>query len=218
MSEYGFSYVDVEQGTQAWHDASAGSLGASSVSDAIATTKSGASASQAAVMTRLILENITGKRVELFKTQAMIQGNEREPEARVGYEFITNSTVKQVGLFRHPRIKRTHASPDGLIIDTKGGLEIKCPQSHTQLEYLLSDTIPGKYQTQMYWQMACAGLDWVDFCSYDPAFPEEGKFFIKRLERDDKKIAELEEKVEAFVSQMLAKEEELRAKLERKAA
>lgn len=214
MSEY----VDVEQGSQAWHDASAGSLGASSVADAIATTKSGFAATRNAVMTRLILESLTGKRIELFKTTAMIQGTEREPEARVGYEFHSGNTVKQVGLFRHPRIQRTHASPDGLIEGSTGGLEIKCPMSHTQIEYLLTDKIPGRYETQMFWQMACAGLDWVDFCSYDPAFPEEGRFFIKRLERDDAKISELEEKVSAFIAEMTAKEEELRAKLERKAA
>lgn len=211
-------YEDLTQGSEQWFQARLGSLGASQVHDAIAATKSGPAASVATIMTQLMLESITGQPTPTFQSAAMKLGNEREPEARVGYEFTTNSTVKQVGLFRHPKIQRTHASPDGLVEGTTGGLEIKCPQSHTQLELLLHEKIPARYQTQMFWQMACAGLDWVDFCSYDPAFPEEGKFFIRRLERDDAKISELEEKVEAFVSQMLAKEEELRAKLERKAA
>jgi putative phage-type endonuclease len=218
MSNHVFSYVDVPQGGPEFLLARAGSLGASQVHDAIASTKTGAAASVDKIMTQLIIESITGQPTPPFQSAAMKQGNEREPDARIGYEFTTNSTVKQVGLFRHPRIQRTHASPDGLIVDTKGGLEIKCPLSHTQLELLLTEKIPARYQTQMYWQMACAGLDWVDFCSYDPAFPEEGRFFIKRIERDDAKISALEEKVEAFVQQMLAKEEELRAKLERKAA
>jgi putative phage-type endonuclease len=212
------TYEDLIQGSEQWFQARLGSLGASQVHDAIATTKSGPAASVATIQTQLMLENITGQPTPTFQSAAMKQGNEREPDARIGYEFTTNSTVKQVGLFRHPRIQRTHASPDGLIVDTKGGLELKCPLSHTQLELLLTEKIPARYQTQCYWQMACAGLDWVDFCSYDPAFPEEGRFFIKRIERDDKRIAEIEEKVEAFVQQMLAKEEELRAKLERKAA
>ena len=212
------TYEDLTQGSEQWFQARLGSLGASQVHDAIATTKTGPAASVATVMTQLMLESITGQPTPTFQSAAMKQGNEREPEARIGYEFTTNTTVKQVGLFRHPRIQRTHASPDGLVEGTKGGIEIKCPLSHTQLELLLNEKVPARYETQMYWQMACAGLDWVDFCSYDPAFPEEGKFFIKRIERDDKRIAELEEKVQAFVSQMLAKEEELRAKLERKAA
>lgn len=212
------TYEDLTQGSEQWFQARLGSLGASQVHDAIATTKTGPAASVASIMTALMLESITGNKTETFKSPAMMRGNELEPEARVGYEFTTGNTVKQVGLFRHPRIQRTHASPDGLVVDTKGGLEIKCPMSHTHLEYLLTDKIPARYETQMFWQMACAGLAWVDFCSYDPSFPEEGKFFIKRLERDDKRISELEEKVEAFVQQMLAKEDELRAKLERKAA
>ena len=52
---------DLTQGTPEWHAARLGSLGASKVDDATATTKSGPAASVAAVETQLILESITGR-------------------------------------------------------------------------------------------------------------------------------------------------------------
>jgi len=209
---------DLTQGTLEWHAARLGSLGASKVDDATATTKSGPSASVAAVETQLILESITGRQTDMFQTAAMKLGTEREPDARIGFEFLTGVTVQQVGLFRHPRIQRTHASPDGLIVGERGGIEIKCPSAHTHLEYLMSEKIPGKYQKQMIWQAACCGLEYVDFVSFNPEFPEDGKFFIQRFVVTPEMIAELEAKVEKFITNMLAKEEALRAKLERKAA
>lgn len=209
---------NLTQGTPEWHSARLGSLGASKIDDATATTKSGSAASVAAVETQLILESITGRQTETFQSAAMKLGTEREPDARIGYEFITGATVEQVGLFRHPRITRTHASPDGLIVGTKGGIEIKCPSAHTHLEYLMSEKIPGKYQKQMIWQAACCGLEFVDFVSFNPEFPEDAKFFIQRFNVTPEMVAELEAKVEKFITNMLAKEEALRAKLERKAA
>lgn len=206
------------QGTPEYFLARVGSLGGSGVDDATAETKSGPAASVAAIMTRLILESITGNPTETFVTMPMKIGIAREGDARIGYEFITGATVEQVGLFRHPRIPRTHASPDGLIVGTKGGIEIKCPSAHTHLEYLMSEKIPGKYQKQMIWQAACCGLEFVDFVSFNPEFPEDGKFFIQRFNVTPEMVAELEAKVEKFITNMLAKEEALRAKLERKAA
>ena len=51
----------------------------------------------------------------------------------------------------------------------------------------------------MQWQMACTGRAWCDFVSYDPRMPEHMRLFVKRLKRDDKRIAELEAEVEAFL-------------------
>ena len=52
----------------------------------------------------------------------------------------------------------------------------------------------------MQWQMRCTDRQWCDFLSYDPRLPENLRLFIKRVDRDDKLIAELETKVEAFLS------------------
>jgi predicted phage-related endonuclease len=72
--------------------------------------------------------------------------------------------------------------------------------------------IPAKYIPQMDWQLACTGRDWCDFVSYNPEFPEKMRMFVKRLERDDKRIKELEAMVEVFLDEVQAKVLALKSK------
>lgn len=108
----------------------------------------------------------------------------------------------------HPTIAMSGASPDGLI-GVDGLIEIKCPNTATHLDTLRTETIPGKYETQMLWQMACTGRQWCDFASYDPRLPENMRLFVKRLPRDDARIAEMEAEVTAFLAEIDAAVAEL---------
>lgn len=200
--------LDLAQGSDEWRAARAGSLGASQIADAIAKTKTGWGATRANLKAQLVVERLTRTATEGFTNAAMQWGTEQEPEARLAYEFATDVSVVEVGLVLHPTIKGTHASPDGLVGDD-GLLEIKCPQSATHIETLRGQSIPGKYETQMLWQMACTGRQWCDFASFDPRMPEEMRLFIKRLPRDDARIAELEAEVTAFLSEIDATVAEL---------
>ncbi len=112
-----------------------GSLGASRVAEAIAKTKTGYGASRANLMAELIAEKLTGQPAEKFTSAAMAWGTEQEGDARTAYEFMTNADVQTVGLFMHPTIQGTHASPDG---GWGGGavVEIKCPNTSTHIETL----------------------------------------------------------------------------------
>lgn len=192
------------QGTDEWRQARVGSLGASRLQDAIARTKTGYGASRANLMAELVCERLTGQPATSFISAAMQHGTETEPEARAAYCFYTGHTVEEVGLIRHPKIEQSHASPDGLIGDD-GMLEIKCPQPAAHLETLTSQEVPTKYMTQMMWQMACSGRQWVDYVSYSQSFPENMRLFIKRVARDEKRIAELESEVAAFLLEMAVK-------------
>ena len=196
------------QGSEEWRLARVGSLGASRVADAVARTKTGYGASRANLMAELICERMTGQPAPTFTSAAMQHGTETEPEARDAYCFYTGNAVDQVGLIRHPKIEQSHASPDGLIGED-GMLEIKCPQPAAHLETLLSQKIPEKYATQMMWQLACSGRQWVDYVSYSPSFPENMRLFIKRMPRDDKRIAELESEIASFLLEMAVKLSEL---------
>lgn len=202
------SSLDLVQGTEEWRAARAGSLGASQIADAIAKTKTGWGASRANLAAQLVVERLTGKPTEGFISGPMLWGTEQEPEARLAYEFATDVSVVEVGLVPHPTIPRTHASPDGLVGED-GLVEIKCPQSATHIEMLRGRSIPGKYQTQMLWQMRCAGRQWCDFVSFDPRMPEEMRLFVQRLPRDDARIAELEAEVTTFLAEIDATVAEL---------
>jgi hypothetical protein len=80
-------------------------------------------------------------------------------------------------------------------VGTDGGLEIKCPKTTTHLGYKIAGVVPEEYRDQMLWNMACAERKWWDFISYDPRLPEGLRIFVKRLQRDDARIAEIESQV-----------------------
>lgn len=205
------------QGTAEWRQARCGSLGASRVADALAKTKSGWGVSRANLMAELIAERLTGVPAENYTNAAMQWGTVTEPEARAAYAFRHDADVSLVGLVRHPVISMTHASPDGLV-GADGLLEVKCPNTATHIETLLGGSVPGKYVTQIQWQIACTGRQWCDFISYDPRLPEEQRMFVKRVPRDDKLIGELERDIETFLAELDHKLERIRAYGRRAAA
>ena len=196
--------TDIIQGSEEWHRARLGRVTASRVADVLARTKTGYSASRAGYMAELIAERLTQTPAAAFTNAAMQWGTEHEPEARAAYEFMGDCEVVEIGFVQHPTIAMSGASPDGLV-GADGLVEIKCPNTATHLDTLLSQAIPGKYQTQMLWQMACTGRAWCDFASYDPRMPEHMRLFVTRLPRDDVRIAEMEREVSAFLTELEAK-------------
>lgn len=199
---------DFDQGSTDWFAVRCGKVTASRVADVIAKTKSGPSALRVNYAAQLIAERLTGAVAESFSNAAMQWGTDNEPDARLAYEFRTDAEVEQIAFVAHPTIDMSGASPDGLVA-ADGLIEIKCPNTATHIETLRSQSIPGKYQTQMLWQMACTGRLWCDFVSFDPRMPEEMRLFVKRLDRDDTRIAELEAEVVTFLSEIDATVAEL---------
>lgn len=203
-------HEEITQGSPEWHALRLGKVTASRVADVVAKTKSGWGASRANYMAELIAERLTGATADRFVNAAMQWGNETEAEARAAYQFQTDAEVVEIGFVDHPSIAESGASPDGLV--GEGGLvEIKCPNTATHIDTLLSGTVPGKYLTQMQWQMACTGRQWCDFVSYDPRLPPEMAIWIKRVERDEDRITELQDMVREFLKELDAKVSDLRA-------
>jgi putative phage-type endonuclease len=191
----------MEQRSDAWYAARCGSLGASQLNEALATTKNGWGASRENLKNRIIAERLTGTPTETFQNAAMVWGVVTEDQARKAYEEATGTFVDELGIAQHPVLEHTHASPDGLVGED-GLLEIKCPNTTTHIETLKSQKVPSKYMNQMLWQMRCVDRQWCDYVSFDPRLPEHLQLFIKRVERDDAAIAELEAKVAEFLTEV----------------
>lgn len=191
----------IEQGTPEWFQQRLGKVTASRVADVIAKTKTGYSASRSNYLAQLIVERLTGQPTESFASAAMQHGTNTEPLARLAYEAETGFMVTEVPMIDHPIIEMTGASPDGLV-QIDGLIEIKCPNTATHIETLLSDEAPTKYKPQMQWQMACTNRNWCDFVSFDPRLPEDMQLFIKRVNRDDAYIAEVEAEVKTFLAEV----------------
>lgn len=195
---------DVTQGTDDWQALRLGKVTASRIADLMARTRTGWGTSRANYMAELVAERLTGIKAEGFSNAAIKWGLEQEPAARDRYEFMCDVDVVQVPFIDHPRIAMTGASPDGLIGD-EGLVEIKCPLTATHIETLLTGDIREKYIYQMQWQMSCTRRLWCDFVSYDPRMPERMQYFCKRVERNDRLIADLEKEVSAFLAELAAK-------------
>ena len=133
----------MEQRSAEWYAARCGSLGASQLNEALATTKSGWGASRENLKNRIIAERLTGIPTETYQNDAMIWGVETEDAARKAYEAATGVFVDEMGIAYHPVLKHTHASPDGLVGED-GLIEIKCPKSTTHVETLRVKKAPNK--------------------------------------------------------------------------
>lgn len=202
----------VEQGTPEWFAARLGNVTASRVADVIAKTKSGYSASRENYMAQLICERMTNTVAESYTNAAMQWGTETEPLARAAYESIADVLVDEVGYVQHPRIERAGASPDGLV-GLFGLLEIKCPNTATHIDTLITEQVPTKYITQMQWQMVCTGRAWCDFVSFDPRLPNGLQMFVKRVEFDTEYAATLEIEVVKFLAELDTKISKLNERL-----
>jgi putative phage-type endonuclease len=192
---------DVVQGSDAWKQMRLGKVTASRIVDATAQTKTGWGASRPNYMAELIAERLSGVPADRFTNAAMQWGTENEAAARREYGYRNSVSVEEVPFVPHPRIIMSGASPDGLV-GSDGLVEIKCPNTSTHIDTLLAGKVPGKYVTQMQWQMACTERAWCDFVSYDPRMPDHMSFFCKRVERDQLYISQLEEMISAFLAEL----------------
>lgn len=203
----------MEQGTAEWFSARLGKLTASNISKAL--MKSSTKGYQD-YQAQLITERLTGQPTPHFTNEAMEWGTETEPMARAMYSVVSCLDVEEVGFVDHPKIPMSGASPDGTISED-GLLEIKCPNSATHIRNLISETPDKSYMDQMQWQMACTGRAWCDFVSFDPRLPLEVQIFIKRIDRDEERISEMEAAAEAFLIETSAMTDQLFEKMKQAA-
>ena len=190
-----------EQGTPEWLEARRGKVTASRIKDIITRTKSGYSAARGKYRNELIAERLTGAPVIAYVNESMRWGTQNEPAARLAYESKTGNLVEEVGFVPHPTIPDAGASPDGLIEDD-ATLEIKCPNTTTHIETLLSGAVPEDHIPQIQWQLACTDRQFCVFVSYDPRMPEGMNLFVTAVERDDDMIDDITREVVKFLQEV----------------
>ena len=188
----------MQQGTDEWFAARLGKVTASRAADVM--TKKG-SAARANLSAQLVLERLTNTKGESFSSTAMQWGVDQEPFARAAYEARSGVWVDTVGFVQHPTIERAGASPDGLV-GHDGLVEIKCPNTSTMIDTLLTGKVPGNYVTQMQMQMACTGRAWCDYAVFDSRMPVKAQLFVKRVQRDQKYIDDLNKEIIAFLAEV----------------
>lgn len=204
--------IDCQQGTDEWRAARAGIATASEFGAVLARPKDGRgeAVTRRNYRDRLVVERLAGRPVENgFTTAAIRQGTEREPTARVAYEIGRRTFISEVGVCLHDSIE-CGASPDGLI-GSDGGVEIKCPEISAHIAYLKRTDEPPEYRAQIQGNLWITGRQWWDFISFNPEFPAALRMVVRRVQRDDAYIKQLELAVRLFMDEVRADEAELRA-------
>lgn len=204
--------VNVEQGSDAWFSARLGRPTGSVYADVLAKGRDGGkSVTRQKLIVKLALELVTGKpAAQAFKTQAMLDGTEREPIARAMYEASRGVFVDEVGFCQHDTIF-TGVSPDGLVGDA-GMVEFKSPIESTHREYMELGTgkCPSEYRWQILGQLWVCEREWCDFVSYSPNFSDNAQLIVRRVYRDEAAIKELEAGVIRLIDEVRAEEAAIR--------
>jgi putative phage-type endonuclease len=199
---------NVAQLSPEWRALRCGRLTASRAADILATTKGGTeAAARRDLRLQLVLERLTGEPEQNdFQNAAMARGVEKEPAARAAYEALTGYLVTPVGFVTHDTLM-AGCSPDGMIGDWEGCVEIKCPKSATHLSYLedKAEAIPPNYTAQLLHTLWITGAPWADLFSFDDRFPSSLQCCRRRLVRNDGLIAEYQRLVVTFLAEVEAK-------------
>lgn len=205
-----FVVIDAEQRSPTWFAARAGKVTASRAKDFLAKTKSGYSTSRRNYLVQLVAERLTGQpQDDGFVSAAMQRGMDLEPAAFAAYESVTGEMAQRVGFLAHTELP-IGASPDGVIGDFDGVLELKVPLPATHLTYLRAGVLPADYVPQVTHQLLVSGAAYCDFLSYGPTFPEHLQTFCVRVTRAEVDLAGYERELRAFLAEVDAEEAALR--------
>lgn len=191
----------MKQRTTEWFDARLGKITASRFGDVMTKAKSGKglSAKAESYLLELVTEIMTGDSKQI-ESASLDWGTFTEENACEEYEVLNFVEVEKVGFIQHPEYEKVGGSPDGLVGD-KGIIEIKCPfNSANHISYLFSEKLPGAYYAQIQGNLWITEREWCDFISFDPRVLDQTKrMIIKRVERDEKYITDLEESINNFL-------------------
>lgn len=188
--------INCVQGTPEWHESRLGIVTASEMHTVMASGRGGGeSLTRRKYMMRLASEIITGEPCVAFEGNADTErGHELEPIIRELYEARTGLPVEQVGFIRSGRVG---CSPDGLV-EADGGTEFKAKRPYIHLEVLLTGEVPPEHMKQIQTCLWVSERSWWDFACHSPGLP----FFIKRVERDNELIAQIEDATNRFTDEL----------------
>lgn len=196
--------IECVQGSDEWLAARLGIPTASEAHQIVTAVKGDLSKSARKYAHQLVAETLLGRPLEKppGTSWAMARGKELEPFARAQYAADKGVEVRQVG-FVTTDSELIGASPDGLVVGTRGGLEIKCVLDANHMGILLDG--PGDdYKQQCQLGMAVCELAHWDLYAWHPTLPP----LAIRFERDEPYIAKMQAALVEFLAMrdaMLAK-------------
>ena len=207
-----FKFCTAEQGTDQWFLDRKGRITGSRFKDARDRLKNGSYSAKATLYAENVArERRGGKAEDVFQSREMRFGTEQEPLAISAYETTTGNLVERVG-FAASDCGMFGLSPDGLVCGKKGAIEVKTMVSSDTLWTAVVNGDYSAYKDQINGYLLFLELDWVDLVLWTPDMEDAGLgLVISRIERDEKKLAELKADLDAFAVLVRKLESELHA-------
>ena len=206
----------MEQRTDEWYLARKGKMTASEIFQVLssARSKSGASPFSGTATTWLnhkVAERfmpaaafLEDMELRQMKGAAIRHGETFEAEARNKYAEKMGYEVYEVGFIDMPGNEDfCGGSPDGMIREEEGIIEIKCPfNGEVHQDYLMMETPDElksynlQYYSQMQYNMMVTETKFCDFISYDPRTDEDLCMKVLRIPYDKEFCDNLSERIE----------------------
>ncbi len=212
-------FIECQQGSESWFQARSGAVTASCFADAVSVLekdgkirkKGEPTAAAEKYAGDVAIERVSGKPYgEPPKAWTLARGHELEPQARAAYETRTGLLVMESGICKTDDDWFGY-STDGLVEDD-GLIEIKCPIASDKVFTMLQTGDVSEYMHQIQGGMWITGRKWLDFIMYTPDLKTVGRdLFIKRIERDDNFINEMEMQLLRFMKTVQRMEAFLRS-------
>lgn len=140
-------------------------------------------------------------------SKTLAWGNDQEMNAKDLYSKLRKVKITSCGAVElSPWFA---SSPDGLVLESNGVVEVKCPTPKVHVEYMVNvhsaDDLK-KVRPEYYWQvvahMAVTGAEWCDWMSYCPF--SRKPLHVVRIVRDPEAEIQLQERIDA--AELMAKE------------
>ena len=188
-------HTGIEQGSVAWLNLRAGVVTASNA-DALVTPLGKVKTGDAAktMMIQVLAENWIGGALPSFQGSFDTeQGSMLETSARPAFTLETGKAVHEIA-FIESDDGRTGCSPDGVLTDEFGGLELKAPKLETHIRYVLDGVVPPDYIMQVQFSLYVTQWPVWWFMSFRRNFPP----LVLKVEPDDKIQRSIKEALDIF--------------------
>ena len=201
----GVNFLTLEQGTDEWFEVRQGVVTGSRCSPVFSSSEKGLDT----LSTKLVSEIICDKpNFEGYMSKEMEWGKLNEEAALSAYSLQHLKSGKEITkrgfIFRDERL-REGCSPDGIIVEDRTVLEVKCPSSKVFTEILLYNRLPPSWEKQAMFNIWVMDYLTAYVIVYDPRVLLK-KMVVFAFYRDLNQFAVIEsnlEKIHALVDEKL---------------
>lgn len=190
-----FTYSDAPQRSPEWVAIRAPRIGASEIGEYMAKGVKGQYlAGRKNIENKIAFSKAFGVPFEKFVTSAMQDGIDNEDFVADHYAKRAGVEIEKVGCAYNAWFV---ASPDRALVGAKGGVEVKWLFDTEWSELLRTGFPKQEHYDQMLGQMWA--FDW-DFVDYVAGNGNAGRFYVVRINRNDKRIEDIKAEGESVVA------------------